>query len=103
MVLAPRAGPRSPQDRPNPGQDGPRSTQDGSKTVLKSNFFAFENCVKFGLVLGSLFGPMLGPKMKPKKDALEDRLGAVLGRSWVVLGEHLGSFVVFLVGVYRCF
>ena len=26
-----------------------------------------------------------------KKEALEDRLGAVLGRSWVVLGAVLGS------------
>ena len=30
------------------------------------------------------------PKTKSKKDALEDRLGAVLGRSWVVLGVVLG-------------
>ena len=29
-------------------------------------------------------------KTKTKKDALEDHLGAVLGRSWVVLGDHLG-------------
>ena len=35
MVLAPPAGPRSPQDGPKPGEDGPRSAQDGSKTVLK--------------------------------------------------------------------
>ena len=31
-------------------------------------------------------------KTKTKKEALEDRLGAVLGRSWVVLGAVLGSF-----------
>ena len=31
-------------------------------------------------------------KTKSKKEALEDRLGAVLGRSWVVLGAVLGSF-----------
>ena len=36
---------------------------------------------------------------KTKKDALEDRLGAVLGRSWVVLGERLGNILVFLVGL----
>ena len=30
-------------------------------------------------------------KTKSKKEALEDRLGAVLGRSWVVLGAVLGS------------
>ena len=29
-------------------------------------------------------------KTKTKKEALEDRLGAVLGRSWVVLGAVLG-------------
>ena len=34
-------------------------------------------------------------KTKWKKDALEDRLGAVLGRSWVVLGAVLGSFFEF--------
>ena len=31
-------------------------------------------------------------KTKSKKDALEDRLGAVLGRSWVVLGVVLGPW-----------
>ena len=36
-------------------------------------------------------GPELKTKTKTKKDALEDRLGAVLGRSWVVLGAILGS------------
>ena len=38
-----------------------------------------------------------GPKSKTKtkrKKALEDRLGAVLGRSWVVLGAVLGSCLV---------
>ena len=37
-------------------------------------------------------------KTKWKKDALEDRLGAVLGRSWVVLGVVLGSCLVILYG-----
>ena len=31
-------------------------------------------------------------KMKMKKEGLEDRLGAVLGRSWVVLGAVLGPW-----------
>ena len=46
----------------------------------------------------------MGPKRHPKrtkievknedkKEELEDRLGAVLGRSWVVLGADLGSFL----------
>ena len=35
-------------------------------------------------------------KTMSKKDALEDRLGAVLGRSWLVLGVVLGSFLVIL-------
>ena len=30
-------------------------------------------------------------KTKMKKEAFEDRLGAVLGSSWVDLGTHLGS------------
>ena len=34
-------------------------------------------------------------KTKTKKEALEDRLGAVLGRSWLVLGRLLGSFLLF--------
>ena len=32
-------------------QNAPRSAQDGSKRLLKSNFFALENRLKFGLVL----------------------------------------------------
>ena len=35
-------------------------------------------------------------KTMSKNDALEDRLGAVLGRSWLVLGVVLGSFWVVL-------
>ena len=35
-------------------------------------------------------------KTMSKNDALEDRLGAVLGRSWLVLGVVLGSFLVIL-------
>ena len=34
-------------------------------------------------------GPKSKTKTKSKKEALEDRLGAVLGRSWVVLGAVL--------------
>ena len=33
-------------------------------------------------------------KTKSKKEGLEDRLGGVLGRSWVVLGVVLGSFLL---------
>ena len=36
-------------------------------------------------------GPKSKTKTKSKKEALEDRLGAVLGRSWLVLGAVLGS------------
>ena len=35
-------------------------------------------------------------KTMSEKGALEDRLGAVLKRSWVVLGVVLGSFFVIL-------
>ena len=35
-------------------QNAPRSAQDGSKRLLKSNFFALENRLKFGLVLGPI-------------------------------------------------
>ena len=35
-------------------QNAPRSTPDGPKRLLKSNFFAFENRLKFGLVLGPI-------------------------------------------------
>ena len=33
---------------------------------------------------------------KEEKEDLKDRLGAVLGRSWVVLGAVLGSFLMVL-------
>ena len=36
-------------------------------------------------------GPKSKTKTKMKKEGFEDRLGAVLGRSWVVLGAVLGS------------
>ena len=60
---------------------------------------------------GPLFGAQRGAKMRPKcdlrrtknedknedkKNALEDRLGAVLGRSWLVLGVVLGSCLLIL-------
>ena len=35
-------------------------------------------------------GPKSKTKTMMKKEALQDRLGAVLGRSWVVLGVVLG-------------
>jgi hypothetical protein len=35
-------------------QNAPRSAQDGSKRLLKRNFFALENRLKFGLVLGPI-------------------------------------------------
>ena len=35
-------------------QKAPRSAQDGSKTLLKSNFFALKNRLKFGFVLGAI-------------------------------------------------
>ena len=38
---------------------------------------------------GTQDGPKSKTKTKSKKEALEDRLGAVLGRSWVVLGAVL--------------
>ena len=41
--------------RPQDGaQNAPRSAQDGSKRVLKGNFFALENRLKFGRVLGAI-------------------------------------------------
>ncbi len=42
-------------------------------------------------------------KMKMKKEGLEDRLGAILGRSWVVLGAVLRSFLVILYWKTWCF
>ena len=48
-------------------------------------------------------GPTSKIKTKSKKDALEDRLGAVLGRSWVVLGVVLGSSFLFWRGLYNGF
>ena len=51
-------------------QNAPRSAQDDSKSLLKSNFFALENCLKFWLVLGRIlvyFGSSLGG---PKTNAV---------------------------------
>ena len=47
-------------------QNGPRSAQDGSKRLLESNFFALENRVKFGRVLGPILDD-LGSQIPPKK------------------------------------
>ena len=47
-------------------QNAPRSAQDGSKRLLKSNFFALENRLKFGLVLGSDFGRFWLPNPSQK-------------------------------------
>ena len=54
-------------------QNAPRSAQDGSKRLLKTNFFAAQNHLKFGLVLASIlvdFGsrkaPLWAPFWRPK-------------------------------------
>ena len=39
-------------------------------------------------------GPKSKTKTKMKKEDFEDRLGAVLGRSWLVLGRLLGSLLL---------
>ena len=52
-------------------QNAPRSAQDGSKRLLKTNFFALENRLKFGRVLGPIlvdFGSSLGAQNRPKSD-----------------------------------
>ena len=41
-------------------------------------------------------GPKSKIKTRSKKEDLQDRLGAGLGRSWVVLGAVLGSFLMVL-------
>ena len=54
-------------------QNAPRSAQDGSKRLLKTNFFAVENRLKFGVVLapilvdfGSRNAPLWAPFWRPK-------------------------------------
>ena len=42
-------------------------------------------------------------KTKTKKEGLEDRLGVVLGRSWVVLGAVLGPWKRARHYACRCF
>ena len=55
--FSPNTRPRGPERKFGP-QDGlqnaPRLAQDGSKRFLKSNLFALENLLKFGLVLGAI-------------------------------------------------
>ena len=41
-------------------------------------------------------GTKIEDKNEDEKKSFEDRLGAVLGRSWLVLGVVLGSFLVVL-------
>ena len=48
-------------------------------------------------------GPKSKTKTKMKKEGFEDRLGAVLGRFWVVLGAILGSFFDFGCGFTMVF
>ena len=47
-------------------QNVPRSTQDGSKRLLKSIFYALENRLKFGLVLGAILGRFWLPNPSQK-------------------------------------
>ena len=46
-------------------QNGPRSAQDGSKRVLNTIFFALENRLNFGLVLGPILVDFGLPKAPP--------------------------------------
>ena len=48
-------------------------------------------------------GPKSKTKTKMKKEGFEDRLGAVLGRSWVVLGAVLGPWKRSRHYACRCF
>ena len=55
--FSPNTRPRVPERKFGPqdgSQNGPRSAQDGSKRLLKRNFFALENRLKFALVLGAI-------------------------------------------------
>ena len=74
--FSPNTRPRA-RERKFQSQDGlqnvPRSAQDGSKRLLKTNFFALENRLKFGLVLapilvdfGSRNAPLWAPFWRPK-------------------------------------
>ena len=48
-------------------------------------------------------GPKSKTKTRSKKEDLKDRLGAVLGRSWVVLGAVLGSCLMVLYWFFILF
>ena len=56
--------PWGPQDG---AQNAPRSAQDGSKRLLKRNFFALENRLKFGRVWGPILADFEVPDPLPKK------------------------------------
>ena len=47
-------------------QNGLRSAQDGSKRLLKRNFFALTNRLKFGFVLGPILVDFWPPKPPPR-------------------------------------
>ena len=97
----------------------------GLEAVLDRSWAALSRHGLLRAVLGParpyehpLLGVPRGTKMRPKsgprrtkiegkneveKDALEDRLGAVLGRSWVVLGAVLGPWKCSKHYACRCF
>ena len=52
-------------------------------------------------------GTKNGPKSKTnldiEKEALQDRLGVVLGRSWIIFGRPLGSFLLIFHWFFKAF
>ena len=69
--------------RPQDGlQNASRSAQDGSKRLLKRNFFALENRLKFGLGLGPILVDFGRPK-RPEIFWLQDFFEVL---TWVFLG-----------------
>ena len=68
MILAPPAGPRSPQDGPKPvkmAQDQPKTAPRRSQDGLEGYFFALKNRLRFRLVFGSILAPFWLPKCLP--------------------------------------
>ena len=66
--VSPNTCPRVPEryiGAQDGSQNAPRSAQDGSKRLLKSTFFALENRLKFGLVLGAILADFGLPNGSP--------------------------------------
>ena len=112
-AILPQDRPKTAQDRPRPPQDSPKTAQDSPKIAPRTPKTVPRAVLQFEVDFLTDLGANLTPQRRPKsdqngtqnraksktnfdieKEALQDHLGAVLGRSWVIFGRPLGSFLL---------